>query len=122
EDRIHLRGGFARADDFDFMDRLEQDRLALRQSFHDADASGGAERLIRGVHRVVGAVDPRDRKIDPGGTKRTVLESIEDAFLDRRDIVSRNDSAGDAVFELEARSTRQWLDLQHHVTELAVAA
>ena len=46
QDSIHLRSRFARADDFDFMDRLKQDRLALRQPFHDPYTTRGAERLI----------------------------------------------------------------------------
>src|SRR5262249_49782705 len=112
---------FARADDFDFMDWLKQDGLALRQPFHDADATRGAERLIRRIHRVVGAVDQRYRKIDHRETKRTVPEGIEHAFLDGRAIVSRNHSASDAVFEFETGSARQWLYLQHHVAELPVA-
>ena len=51
-----------------------------------------------------------------------MLERVDDALLDRRDVVARHHAAGDLVLELEAGAARQRLDLEHDVAELAVAA
>src|SRR6185436_20710858 len=86
------------------------------------DAPCGPESLIGRVHRVVGAVDERHRKIDHREPKRPVLERVDYAFFHRRDVVARHHTAGDAILELEAGPTRQRLDLEHHVAELTVTA
>ena len=104
------------------MDRLEQHRLALRQAFGDADAAGGPERHVGGIDRVIGAVDQRHRDIDHRKAERPVLECVDHAFLDRRDVVARHHAAGDLVLEREAGAARQRLDVEHDVAELAVAA
>src|SRR5689334_25273901 len=51
-----------------------------------------------------------------------MLERIDHALFDRRDVVSRHDAAGNAVLELEAVAARQRLDFKHHIAELAVTA
>ena len=74
------------------------------------------------VDRVIGAVDQRDREIDHREAERAVLERVDDALLDRRDVIARHHAAGDLLLELEAGAARQRLDLEHHVAELAVTA
>ena len=73
-------------------------------------------------HRVIRAVDQRHRQVDHLEAERSVLERIDDAFLDRRNVIARHYAAGDLVLELESGAARQRLDLEHHVAELAVAA
>ena len=51
-----------------------------------------------------------------------MLERVDDAFLDRRDVVARHHAAGDLVLEGEARAARHRLDVEHDVAVLAVAA
>src|SRR5208282_3033121 len=120
--RIDLRRRLARADDLNQMDRLEQHRLALRQTFDNPDAAGGAKRHVGGVDRVRRAVDQRHVKIDHWKTEWAVLESVDDAFLDRRNVVARHHAAGDLVLERKARAARHRLDVDDHVAVLAVAA
>ena len=104
------------------MDGLEQDRLALRQTFGDADAAGGAERHVGGIDGVIRAVDQRHMQIDHRKAERAVLERVDDAFLDRRNVIARHDAAGDLFFERESGAARPRLDLEHHVAVLTVAA
>jgi hypothetical protein len=92
------------ANNLDQMDRLEQDRLALRQTFDDANASGGAERHVGGVDRVVRAVDQRHVEVDDRETERAVLERIDNALLHRGDIVARHHAAGDLILERKTRT------------------
>src|SRR6185369_659994 len=88
----------------------------------DADAAGGAERHVRGDHRVIRAVNKRDRDVDNLEPERAVLEAVDDALLHRADVIARNDAALDLVLEGEARAARQRLDVEHDVAVLAVAA
>src|SRR6185437_15022920 len=58
----------------------------------------------------------------PPEAERAVLERVDHAFLDRRDIIARHHAAGDLVFEREARAARHRLDVEHDIAVLAVAA
>ena len=80
------------------------------------------ERHVGGIDRVIGAVDQRHRDVDHREAERAVLERVDDALLDRRDVIARHHAAGDLVLELEAGAARQRLDVEHDVAELAVAA
>ena len=71
---------------------------------------------------MVRAVDQRDVKIDHREAERAVLERVDDALLDRRDIVARHHAAGDLFLEGEARAARHRLDVEHDIAVLAVAA
>ena len=51
-----------------------------------------------------------------------MLERVDDAFLDRRDIIARHHAAGDFVLEGKARAARHRLDVEHDVAVLAVTA
>src|SRR5450631_1342715 len=53
QDRVDLRGGIGRTDDLHHVDRLQQYRLALRQSLADADPRRGAECEIGRVDGVI---------------------------------------------------------------------
>src|SRR5262249_21711385 len=122
EDGVHFRGRFVRADDFYLMDRLQQHGLALRKAFRDSDTAGGAERLIRRVDRVIRPINQCDRHVDDRKAKWPVLERVYDPLLHRGNVIARNDAAGNSVFELKPRPTRQRLDLQHNIAKLTVAA
>ena len=87
-----------------------------------ADAAGGAERHVGGIDRVIRAVDQRHMQIDHREAERTVLERVDDAFLDRWDVIARHHAAGDLVLEGKARAARHRLDVEHDVAVLAVAA
>src|SRR6185312_6850765 len=80
------------------------------------------ERHVGGIDGVVGAVDQRDLDVDHLKAERALLEGLDAALLDRGNVVARHHAAGDLVLELEARTARQRLDVEHHVAELAVAA
>ena len=71
---------------------------------------------------VIGAVDQRHRDVDHRKAERAVLERVDHALLDRRDVVARHHAAGDLLLEHEAGAARQRLDVEHDVAELAVAA
>ena len=71
---------------------------------------------------MVGAIGQRHRDIDHREAERTMLESVDDALLDRRNVISRHHTAGDLILELETRAARQRLDVEHHVAELAMTA
>ena len=120
--RVHLRGRFRREDDLHLIDRLEQHRLALRQSLVDGEAAGELERHVGGVDGVIGAVDQLHRDVDHREAERPVLERVDDALLHRRDVVARHHAALDLLGEGEARAARQRLDVEHDVAVLAVAA
>src|SRR6476661_1027193 len=119
---VHLGGCLRRTDDLDLVDRLEQYRLALRQSIVDREPTGELKRHVGGIDRVIGAVDQLRRDVDHREAERTVLERVDDAFLHRRNVVAGHDAALDLLAEAEARSARQRLDVENDVTVLAVAA
>jgi len=104
------------------MDRFEQHRLALRQTLDDADASRGAERHVGGIDGVIRTVDQRHMQIDNREAEGAVLERVDDAFLDRRNVVARHHAAGDLFLKRESSAARLRLDLEHYVAVLAVAA
>ena len=109
-----------RTDDLHNMDRLQQHRLALRQRFAHAGPRRRTEREIGGIDAVVGAVRQRDVDVDdgkPSGPRATV----DHALFDRADIVARYRTADDLFVEFKAGAARHWLDIQHHVAELAMA-
>ena len=64
----------------------------------------GAERHVGGIDRVIRAVGQRHRNIDHREAERPVLERVDHAFLDRRDVIARHRAAGDLLLELEAAS------------------
>src|SRR5215471_18191958 len=51
-----------------------------------------------------------------------MFHGIDDAFLDRRDVVARHHTAGDLVLEYETGIARQRLDVEHDIAELTVPA
>src|ERR1700685_2043345 len=102
------------------MDRLEQDRLALWQTFDDAYASGSAERHVGGVDRVVRAVDQRHMQVDDRETERAVLERIDNALLHRGNVVAGHNATGDLVLERKSRAPRHRFYVQYNVTVLAM--
>ena len=51
-----------------------------------------------------------------------MLEPVDDAFLDRGDVVARHHAAGDFLLEREARAARHRFDVEHDVAVLAVPA
>src|ERR1700722_3394755 len=61
-------------------------------------------------------------QIDHGKAEGSVFEGVDDAFLDRGNVVPRHDTAGDLVFERETRAARHRLDVDHDIAVLAVAA
>src|SRR5262249_17769259 len=104
------------------MNGLKQYRLTLRQALGDADTARGAECHVRPIDGRIRAVDKSNAEIDHGKAQRTVLERVDDALLDRGNVVSRPHTAGDPFLERKSRAARQRLDLEHDVTVLAVAA
>src|SRR5262249_1465858 len=71
---------------------------------------------------MIGAVDQSHRDADDWKAERAVFHCIEDAFLDRWDVVARHHATGDLVLEYETGIARQRLDVEHHVAELTVSA
>jgi len=76
--------------------------MALRQTFAHADPRRGAERKIRGVDAVIGAIDQRHLKIDDGKSERPARQPVIDALFNRGDVVARNRTADHRFEELEA--------------------
>ena len=70
---------------------------------------------------MVGAVGQRHLNVDDGETERPAQQPVDDAFFDRRDVVSRDRAADDLFVEFEAAAARHRPDLEHDVAELAVA-
>ena len=67
-------------------DRLEQDRVGLRQRLLQPDRRRDLERHLGAVDRVVLAVEARDLHVDDGEAERAaVLHRLGDALLDRGD-------------------------------------
>src|SRR5437764_24988 len=59
--------------DLDRVDRLQQDRVAFRQSFLDRLAAGGLERHVGAVDGVELTGEQNDRQIDDRKAERAVL-------------------------------------------------
>ena len=51
-----------------------------------------------------------------------MLEGVDDALLDRRDVIARHHAARDLLIERKSGAARQRLDVEHHIAELAVTA
>ena len=51
-----------------------------------------------------------------------MLERVDDAFLDRGNVISRHHPAGDPLLKGKSGSARQRLDVEHNVAVLAVTA
>src|SRR3974377_761349 len=51
-----------------------------------------------------------------------MLERVDNALLDRGNVISRPPPAGDPFLERKSRAARQRLDLEHDVAVLAVSA
>src|SRR3981189_3275669 len=71
---------------------------------------------------MVGAVGQLHRHVDPREAERPMLEAVDHALLDRRNVVARHHAAGDLLLEREAGAARERLDVDHNVAELAMTA
>src|SRR5215831_8473669 len=121
-ERVHLGGRLRRADDLDLIDRLEQHRLALRQSLVDGEPTSELKRHVGGIDGVIGAVVYLRCYVDHREAEGPVLERVDDARLHRRNVIARHHAALDLLGEAEARPARQRFDVEHDVAVLAVAA
>src|SRR3954452_964672 len=119
---LHPRGESIGHRDIDRGDRLQQERLAFWQGLLDRLTAGGLERHVRAVDRVKLAGDQFDREIDDRKAERPMLQRLDDALLDRRDVVARDRTADDLVGKDKAGAARHRLDLYRAVGELAVTA
>ena len=110
-------------DDLHVHDRLEHDRPRLGERVEERLASGGDERDLLRVDRVVLAVVDGDAHVlQRIAGEEAVVEHPAHALLDRRDELVGDRAALHAVDELEALAARQRLDLEEHLAELAGAA
>src|SRR5213075_2698120 len=108
-------------DDFDFHDRLEDDRARSPRSFLDRHRCRDLERHFAGVDVVVGAVHQLGLHVDHRvASQHTTLESFAHALLRRLDEFTRNGSADDLVLEDEPFTLLRRLDVDHHVTVLTL--
>ena len=108
--------------DLDRVDRLQQGRLAFRQGFLDRLPAGRLEGHVRAVDSVELTGDQNDRQVDNRKAERAVLQCLDDAFLDSRDVVARDGPADDAVLEHKAGTARQRLHLDRAIGKLPVPA
>src|SRR3979490_2663380 len=69
-----------------------------------------------------GAAGQRHRDVDHREAERPMLEAVDDALLDRRNVIARHHAAGDRLLEREAGAARKRPDVEHDVAELAMTA
>ena len=76
--------------------------LALDTPFLKASEPATLKAISERVDGVIGAVDQGDLEIDKGvAGNDALLHGLDDAFLDRRPVLLRDDAADDLVEELE---------------------
>src|SRR3979411_2557649 len=71
---------------------------------------------------MVGGVGQRHRAGHHREAGRPMLEAVDDALFDRRNVIARHHTAGDLLLEREAGAARKRPDVEHDVAELAMTA
>jgi hypothetical protein len=105
------------------MIRLEQHRIALRHALAMPMRPALPESHVGRIDGVVGAVCQRHRHVHHReAAERPLVQVVGNADLHRGNELRRHHAAGDGLGELEARTARQRLDVEHHIAELAVPA
>ena len=118
----HVPEGFLGHDDLDFVEGLEQYRLALGGHGLECLDAGHLERHLVRVDRVVGAVEQLDLEVHERETGQDApLGRFMDPLLNGRDELARNRSAHDMIFEADSVTALGGEDTHPAIAELSSA-
>src|SRR5689334_12815217 len=107
---------------FHLHDRLEQDRFALLETIFHGEDRGELERQFVRIDVVVAAVNDVDFDVDYGiATEDAIQDGFLDTLLNRGDVLTRNNTANNLVFDDQARATTSRTDIDFDVTVLTAA-
>src|SRR5206468_3259839 len=95
---------------------------AFRHAFAHGEASGGLERHVGAVHRMILTIVELDGDIDHREPEWPALHEIDDPLLHRGDEIARYGAADDGILKLETFAACERADLDMNIAELPVPA